>query len=342
MDLVTGGTGLIGSHVLLELVRRKRPVRALKRESSRLDIVKRVFQFYHPDEGMALFSGIEWMDGDLSDIDAMMEAMSGVERVFHCAGMVSYDPRDRDRLLELNVEGTRNLVNVALHYGVEAFGHLSSTSALGKAREGEPLDESAKWTVDHRNSDYSVSKFMAEREVWRAREEGLPVVIVNPCIVLGAGDPGRSSTTLIGGVAEGNPFYPPGSNAFIDVRDVAEPLVDLLDGMEHEGERYVLIGEHRSFQEVMERVAEKIGQRPPRFRAGRFLLETTWRTEHLLRSLSGRKPRISKHTARNGLRNMRFSAKKAQRDLGLSPRPIDNAIENAASFYLELQKEKAL
>jgi dihydroflavonol-4-reductase len=160
--------------------------------------------------------------------------------------------------------------------------------------------------------------------------------------VLGAGDPGRSSTTLIGGVAEGNPFYPPGSNAFIDVRDVAEPLVDLLDGMEHEGERYVLIGEHRSFQDVMERVAEKIGQRPPRFRAGRFLLETTWRTEHLLRYLSGRKPRISKHTARNGLRNMRYSAKKAQQELGLSPRPIDNAIENAASFYLELQKEKAL
>lgn len=342
MDLVTGGTGLIGSHVLLELARRKRSVRALKRGSSRLDIVKRVFQFYHPEEGMAMFSGIEWMDGDITDVDTLKEAMNGVDRVFHCAGMVSYDPRDRDRLLELNVEGTSNLVNVALHSGVNAFGYVSSTSALGKARDGEPLDESAKWVVDHQNSDYSVSKFMAEREVWRAREEGLPVVIVNPCIVLGAGDPGRSSTTLIGGVAEGNPFYPPGSNAFIDVRDVAEPLVDMLEGMEHEGERYVLIGEHRSFQEVMQGIAERIGQRPPRFRAGRFLLESTWRSEAFLRSVSGRKPRITKHTARNGLRHMRFSAKKAREELDLSPRPIESAIENAASFYLQLQKEKAL
>lgn len=339
---MTGGTGLIGSHVLLELALRKRPVRAIKREHSDLETVKKVFQFYFPEEGMALFSGIEWVDADLLDIEGLERAMKGVEKVFHCAGMVSYDPKDRDKLLEVNVESTKNLLESARSEGVKGFGHLSSTSALGKAQEGRVLDESANWSTDHRNSDYSVSKYMAEREVWRAREEGLPALVLNPCIVIGPGDPGRSSTTLIGGVAKGNPFYPPGSNAFIDARDVARPLVDLMEGMEHEGENFVLIGEHRSFQDVMQKIAANIGQDPPRYRAGPLLLEFAWRSESLLRIASGRKPNITKQTARNGQRQMRFSSEKAERRFGFDPRSIDEAIQNASAFYLQLQKEKAL
>ncbi len=342
MDLVTGGTGLIGSHLLLELALQRRPIRAVKRESSDLSTVKRVFQYYCPEEGMALFSGIEWVDADLTDVLSLSDAMEGVERVFHSAGFVSYDPRDRERLIELNCEATKNLVNLSLREGVKAFGHVSSTSALGKAEGNEALDENAKWRVDLHNSDYSVSKYMAEREVWRAREEGLPVVIVNPCIVIGPGDPGRSSTTLIGGVAKGNPFYPPGSNAFIDVRDVSDALLHVMDRTDQEGERFVLIGEHRSFRNVMERIAEAIGQRPPSIEAGRFLMEGAWRSEAILRMLTGRTPNITKTTARNGLKVMRFSSKKAENAFGFTPRPIDEAIGNAAAFYLELPKEKAL
>jgi nucleoside-diphosphate-sugar epimerase len=342
MDLVTGGTGLIGSHLLLELALQKRPIRAIKREGSDLGTVKQVFQYYRPEEGMALFSGIEWVDADLNDLFALSDAVEGAERVFHGAGLVSYDPRDREKLLEINAEGTKNLVELARREGVRAFGHVSSTSALGRPRAGEPVDESAKWRVDAKNSDYSVSKYMAEREVRRAREEGLPVVIVNPCIVIGPGDMGRSSGTLIQGVAEGNPFYPPGANAFIDARDVAEALLHLVDSMEQEGERFALIGEHRSFRNVMERIAEAIGQSPPNIEAGRFLLEGAWRSEAFLRGLTGRTPRISKTTARNGLKKMRYSSEKAQKAFGFVPRSIDEAIGNACSFYLEQQKEKAL
>ncbi len=342
MDLVTGGTGLIGSHLLLELALQKRSIRATKRESSDLSVVKKLFQYYRPEDGMALFSGIEWVDADLCDLYELKAAVQGVDRVFHSAGMVSYDPRDRERLLEFNVEGTKNLLELSLQAGVRAFGHVSSTSALGRAQPGNVLDEDARWKVDGRNSDYSISKHMAEREVRRAREEGLPVVILNPCIVIGPGAPGRSSTTLIDGVADGNPFYPPGSNAFIDARDVAESLVRLLDEMDFEGERFVMIGEHRSFRSVMERVAECLGQKGPNIEAGRFLMEGAWRSEEAIRFLSGRTPKINKHTARNGLRDMRFSAEKAKERFGFDPRSIDHAIENACTFYQALQKEKAL
>lgn len=342
MDLVTGGTGLIGSHLLLELALQKRPIRAIKRENSDLSTVKKVFQYYRPEDGMALFSGVEWVDADLCDLYELSDAVKGIERVFHSAGMVSYDPRERERLLELNVEGTKNLLELSLREGVRAFGHVSSTSALGKAQPGNVLDESARWRVDGGNSDYSVSKHMAEREVRRAREEGLPVVIVNPCIVIGPGDPGRSSTTLIEGVANGNPFYPPGSNAFIDVRDVSETLIRLVDEMEQEGERFVLVGEHRSFRNVMERIAQSLGKGAPNIEAGRFLLEGAWRSEEAIRLFSGRAPKITKQTARNGLRDMSFSAAKAEERFGFSPRSIDDAIANACAFYQVLQKEKAL
>ncbi|MFB6257090.1 MAG: NAD-dependent epimerase/dehydratase family protein [Flavobacteriales bacterium] len=342
MDLVTGGTGLIGSHLLLELALRKRPIRALKREGSDLETVKSVFQYYRSEDGMALFSGIEWVDADLTDIAPLGAAMKGVERVFHSAGIVSYDPGDREKLLEFNAEGTKNLLELSLQEGVSSFAHVSSTSALGKPLEGRPVDEAAKWKVDRENSDYSISKYMAEREVWRAREEGLPVVIVNPCIVIGPGDPERSSSTLIGGVAKGNPFYPPGCNAFVDVRDVAGTLVGLMDGMDLEGERFVLVGEHCSFRMVMERIAEALEMKPPNIEAGRFLLEGAWRTEALLRMLSGRKPQITKQTARNGLREMHFSSEKARSWFGFSPRSIDEAIGNACAFYHRFHKEKAL
>ncbi len=342
MDLVTGGSGLIGSHLLLELALQKRSLRAIKREGTDLSTVKELFQYYREQDGMALFSGIEWVDADLTDLEALKDAMKGVERVFHAAGFVSYDPRDRERLIELNAEVTKQLVDIALFEGVRAFGHVSSTSALGKPADGEPVDEAAKWKVDHRNNDYSVSKYMAEREVWRAREEGLPSFIVNPCIVLGPGDPARSSTTLIGSVADGNPFYPPGSNAFIDARDVAETLVHLLDREEQEGERFVLIGENRSFRSVMERIAEELGEKGPGIEAGRLLMEGAWRSEAALRSLTGRTPKITKTTARNGLRELCYSAEKARNAFGFSPRPVDEAIRNACTFLRREPKEKAL
>lgn len=341
MDLVTGGTGLIGSHLLLELALRRRPIRALKRPSSDTRMVKKVFQYYRPEEGMALFAGIEWVDAELHDIDALREAMQGAERVFHSAGLVSYDPKDAELLKEVNTEATQALVDLALEEGVKAFAHVSSTAALGKAAKGKPVDERAKWQVSHRNSAYSISKYSAEREVWRAREEGLPVVIVNPCIVLGPGDPGRSSTTLIGAVAKGTPFYPPGANAFIDARDVAGPLADLMEGLEHEGERFVLIGEHRSFGNVMRLIAEELKVKGPRVRAGKGLLEMSWRSEATIRLFTGRKPLVSKDAARNGMKRMHYSSEKAEKKFGFAPRPIEETVKNACAFYRSLQKEKA-
>lgn len=341
MDLVTGGTGLIGSHLLLELALRRRPLRAIKRPDSDTQMMKQVFQYYRPEEGMALFSGIEWVDAELHDIEALREAVRGVDRIFHSAGLVSYDPRDGELLTEVNAEGTQALVDLALEQGVKAFGHVSSTAALGKAAKGEPVDERAKWQVSHRNNAYSISKYAAEREVWRAREEGLAAVIVNPCIVLGPGDPGRSSTTLLGAVAKGTPFYPPGANAFIDVRDVATPLVELMDDPAQEGERFVLIGEHRSFGNVMRLIAEELKVKAPRIRAGKGLLELGWRSEATLRALTGRKPMISKDTARNGMKRMHYSSAKAERSFNFSPRSVEEAIHNSCEFYRILQKEKA-
>lgn len=332
MILLTGGTGLVGSHLLYELTADGKKVRALKRKGSRLDITEKIFEWYNPEKFTEQFQRIEWIDGDLSDIFSLREALQGVKTVYHCAAVVSFVPSERPKMLKINIDGTANLVNACLMEDVEKFCHCSSIAAVGRPDKGTWVDESLIWKTSKKNSYYSISKFGAEREVWRGSEEGLQVVIVNPSVIIGPGDPDRSSARLFTTVKDGLRFYSSGSTGFVDARDVAKAMKILTESDIHD-ERYILNSENISYKELFEIFARYAKVNPPFFRAGRTLSEIAWRLEKLRSLLTGSNPLITKETARSANSRYQFSNEKIVGELGISFYNVEESAKNTAGFF---------
>jgi len=204
MILVTGGTGLVGSHLLLKLIKQGNVVRALMHNEKSIEKVKKTFSWYESNPA-DLLDKIEWVSGNILDIYTLENALPGVEQIFHCAAKVSFDKSDRSSLLTVNQKGTANLVNAALEARVKKICHVSSVSALGKTQQGETITENHFWKTSRQNSIYAISKYAAEREIWRGHEEGLKAVVINPSIIIGPGDWKSGSTRLFSTIWKGSP-----------------------------------------------------------------------------------------------------------------------------------------
>jgi dihydroflavonol-4-reductase len=332
MILLTGGTGLVGSHLLYELTSSGKKVRALRRAGSNQEIISNIFEWYAPLNYRELLQQIEWVEGNVSDIYSLQEALRGVKQVYHCAAVVSFVPSERPFMLQINIEGTANLINASLLEGVEKFCHCSSVAAVGRPDKGTWVDESLIWKTSRRNSYYSISKFGAEREVWRGSEEGLNVVIVNPSVIIGPGDPNRSSARLFTAVKNGLRFYSSGTTGFVDVRDVGKAMKLLMD-KEIVNERYIVNSENLSYKELFSIIAKHAGVKPPFFRAGKVLTEAAWRIELVRSLLTGGNPLVTKETARSANSNFHFSNEKIKNDLDMDFYTIDEAASNTAGFF---------
>ena len=261
MILVTGGTGQIGSRLLLNLTKNKAyKVRAIYRNTQSLEKIRQLF-VKHSDSGAAQFDTIEWIQADLSNIPALEKAFEGVTFVFHCAGLISFQPQDFDKLIEVNVQGTANIVNLSIDFGVKKLCYVSSVATLSTLPH-TPIDEENDWNNEDNNTDYAISKHGAEMEVWRGSQEGLPVVIVNPSVVLGGDFTDRGSGLLYKKVADGLRYYPAGATGFVGVDDVVRAMVQL-QFSEVAGERFVLNAENLTYKAVLERIAKQLGVKAP-------------------------------------------------------------------------------
>ena len=248
MNLITGSTGLVGTHLLLELAKKHDKIRATHRASSDLQSVYETFALYVDDPGI-YYDKIEWIEADVTDFDALIQALDGVEYVYHTAAFVSFDPRYRHTMNQINVEGTANLVNACLEKKVKKLCYVSSTAALGNAPSGELIREDMIWTHSKNISSYSVSKYQYEMEVWRGMAEGLQAVIVNPSIIIGPGDWNRSSSYLFSAVWKGMKFYTEGVTGYVDIRDVVHTMINLMVG-DFSSERYTVSAENLSYRQV--------------------------------------------------------------------------------------------
>lgn len=261
MILVTGGTGQIGSRLLLNLTKNKAyKVRAIYRNTQSLEKIRQLF-VKHSDSSAAQFDTIEWIQADLSNIPALEKAFEGVTFVFHCAGLISFQPQDFDKLIEVNVQGTANIVNLSIDFGVKKLCYVSSVATLSTLPH-TPIDEENDWNNEDNNTDYAISKHGAEMEVWRGSQEGLPVVIVNPSVVLGGDFADRGSGLLYKKVADGLRYYPAGATGFVGVDDVVRAMVQL-QFSEVVGERFVLNAENLTYKAVLERIAKQLGVKAP-------------------------------------------------------------------------------
>ena len=327
--LVTGGTGIVGGHLLLELAVAGTEVRALHREGSDRRSVEQVFRHYRPDAD-ALLKRVEWVTGDLDDVAALHDAMAGVQHPYHAAAVVSFDPRYRHALDRVNRVGTENLVNAALRAGVGRLLHVSSTATIGNGRPGEAWDEGTPWEEKGR-SPYALSKYAAELEVYRGIAEGLDAVIVNPCVVIGPGAPGRSSMVLAERLRKGTAYYPPGANSVVDARDVAACMVRLMrDG--RTGERHLLVGASPSYRELFAAFAQAYGRPVPTRRIPPWALAMVWRLERV-RTLFGGRPLITRHTAASAITQRAYDAAKVKAAIDCSFRGLDEMTRNVADFH---------
>ena len=280
MILVTGGTGQIGSRLLLNLTKNKAyKVRAIYRNTQSLEKIRQLF-VKHSDSGAAQFDTIEWVQADLSNIPALEKAFEGVTFVFHCAGLISFQPQDFDKLIEVNVQGTANIVNLSIDFGVKKLCYVSSVATLSTLPH-TPIDEENDWNNEDNNTDYAISKHGAEMEVWRGSQEGLPVVIVNPSVVLGGDFTDRGSGLLYKKVADGLRYYPAGATGFVGVDDVVRAMVQL-QFSEVAGERFVLNAENLTYKAVLERIANQLGVKAPTKRVSYQMLRFLARLDGVL------------------------------------------------------------
>jgi len=319
MILVTGATGFVGSVLVRQLLDEGADVRVLRRASSSLDLL-----------GDAAFR-VEHAIGDVSDADSVYEAMDGVETVYHVAAVVAFGRSARDRLRRVNVGGTATVVNAALDAGVGRLVHTSSIAALGRAAGGGALDESAVWADSSANTAYAVSKYEAEREVYRGLAEGLDAVIVNPALVFGPGRSGEGTFALAERVASGSvPMAPPGGTAVVDVEDVAAGL-RLACAHGRPGERYVLAAENRPWLDLLTTLAAALGVPPPRRTAPPWLLTVAGSLSEAAAFLTRSEPGLTREAARTSAATYRYDGSKATRDLGLRYRPFEATAARIAS-----------
>lgn len=311
MILITGATGLLGSHVIASQLLNGNRVRAFYRDDKRKEIVRHVLSYYYPDAFEQHFQQIEWFQGDISSTDDLAEAMDGIEIVIHCAAMVSFRRRDFNRLWKTNREGTANVVNVALSSGIKKLVHVSSTAAIGS--DSQFTDgikrETNHWNANEVASTYSYTKFSAEKEVWRGIEEGLNAVIVNPSVMFGPGNWDETSLTIFRTLADGLKYYTTGGNAFVDVRDVAE-AIRLLTESEIHSERFLVTGHNLKFKELFDGIAKTLNVRAPYKLAGSGLTELAWRLSSLRSIFTGKPSTLTKESARSSQKTAVYSSDK--------------------------------
>lgn len=332
MILVTGGTGLVGAHLLLQLVKNDKSVRAIHRDGSNLQNVKKVFSYYE-ENATELFQKIDWVLADLDDIPALEEAFVDIDYVYHAAAMISFDPRDFKALMKVNGEGTANLVNLCVASSVKKLCYVSTIGTIGQSRDTGEVDEESVWSDDNINV-YAKSKYAAELEVWRGSQEGLPAVIVNPGVIIGPGFWNTGTGALFRTANKGYPYFPPGGTGFVSVHDVVRMMLILMD-YPIANERYIAVAENLTFQEILSKMCPLLGKTKPskelkywQLEIGR-ILDLVWD----FFSRSGRK--ITRASIRSLKHRDKYSNKKARKDLNFEFDPLDPVIEFSCKRFKE-------
>lgn len=332
MILVTGGTGLVGSHLLFDLVKKGESIRALKRENSSLQDVRDCFAYYS-ESADELFDKIEWVNGDMLDTDSLYNALEGVTKVYHCAALVSFKKADKGLMKNINVEGTRNIVDACIEHKIKKLCFVSSISALGTPEEKEDIvSETTPWSPEDKRSGYSISKFNSELEVWRGIEEGLDAIIVNPSIILGPGQWHKGSSLLFTTVAKGLRYFTRGITGYVDVRDVSKAMVQLMDS-DIKNERFLLNADSCSYEFIFKSIAKALNLPVPSKYASPLLTGIGWRLAYLKKIFLFQEPSFTRATARSSHNRSFYSNQKIKDTLDFEFISVGNSIKDVARHY---------
>ena len=323
MNFVTGASGLVGSHLIQSLVSKGEAVRALYRNS--------IPHFKGSEK-------VEWVKGDILDVVSLDYAIQGITKVYHCAAIVSFSPKQAGVMLQANIEGTANIVNACIEKKIQKLVYVSSVAALGRIREDAPVDETMNWTPETSNSVYGKSKYLAEMEVWRGMGEGLNVAIVNPVIILGAGDWNKGSSEIFKSAYDEFPWYTNGVSGFVDVMDVIDAMQLLMHSDVH-GQRYIISGSNVQYKEVFTHIANAFGKKPPHKQVTPLLAAIVWRLEAVKGWLTGKTPLLTKETAATAQAVVHFDNTKFLKAFpSFSYRKLEETINRSCAELKELHQ----
>ena len=332
MILVTGGTGLVGSHLLYHLCLQNVAIRAIYRTKSCLENVKKVFRYYTEDEN--LFSKIEWYQADITDVPKMIPAFSDVKHVYHCAAFISFNHKDYRKMRKVNIHGTAIIVNLCIAAKIEKLCFVSSIAAVGDSLKGKIVTEENEWNKELDNSGYSITKFGAEMEVWRASQEGVDVVVVNPGVILGSGFWNSGSGKLFSQVNNGFRFYTEGVTGFVSVQDVVKPMI-LLMNSPVKNERFILISENKSFKEIFFLIADTLGKSRPSIKIKPWQTNLFWRFAWCVSKIARKEPLLSKYSARSAHSVAEYSSEKTQKKINYQFEDLEKSVQRISKRYLK-------
>jgi len=333
MILVTGGTGLVGSHLLFELVNANQKIRAIYRKNEKLESVKKVFSYFSEDPN-SLFNKIDWVEANILDIPTLTTVFKGITHVYHCAALISFDPNDYYKLRQVNIEGTANIVNLCIANSVTKLCYVSSISTLGNKDDHSLIDEETYWNPEADNNVYGITKYGAEMEVWRGAQEGLNTVIVNPGLILGAGFWNTGSGLLFKEVYQGLPYYVIGTSGYVDVKDVSKCMTLLMNSA-IVNKRFILVSKNLSFKQFTELASSHLGVKAPKKSITPLMLKIGWRFDWLKSFITGKPRRLTKNTAANALTITNYSNEKIKQALDYRFITIENTISSVSQQFLK-------
>jgi nucleoside-diphosphate-sugar epimerase len=331
MILVTGGTGLVGSHLLYRLSLENASVKAIYRKNSNISAVKKVFSYFSKDFER-LFKKIEWIEADLLDIYALEFAFENVTEVYHSAAFISFNEKDYKVMRKINIEGTANIVNFCIAKKVQKLCFVSSVATVGKSLNNQLINEMTEWDIEKSNYGYAISKYGAEMEVWRASQEGVPVVIVNPGVILGAGFWNSGSGQFFSKINAGMKFYTEGTTGYVSVQDVVNIMVQLMKSTII-NERFILVSENISFKSFFTQIAENLNKKPPTIKISKLMSGIGWRLDWLKSIFTGNSPIFNKQTAKTIHQKRNFSSVKVEEALNYQFEPVAQTIQKVSEIY---------
>lgn len=336
MNLVTGGTGLVGANLLLLLLEKGENVRAIFRTEKSKNKTQKLFELHGKQN---LFPKIEWIQADINDVPSLTKAFENVLYVYHCAAYVSLSSSD-EKMYKINIEGTANMVNLSVDFGVKKFCYVSSIAALGTPENPlSVIDEDTQWNPNYNNSDYAISKYGGEMEVFRGSQEGLDVIVVNPGIILGAEFWNHGSAKVFTQVKNGLPFYTKGKSGFVAISDVVRAMYELMKS-EIKSERFILVSENISLQDFLNKIADSIQVKRPKLYAKPWITKLGTKIDWLLSKLFFRERKLTKSMSNSAHSQTIFSNEKIKNALNFEFTDITEYINEIGKLYLEYLKSK--
>ena len=330
MILVTGGTGLVGAHLLYHLLKKDEKIRAIYRSKEKIKAVEKVFSYYTEDT--SLIEKIEWFKADITDIPAMIPAFVGVEKVYHCAAFISFNPKDYKEMRKVNIHGTAIIVNLSIDAKIKKLCFVGSIASVGDSLNGGLITEENEWNKELDNSGYSITKFGAEMEVWRASQEDVEVVIVNPGVILGSGFWTSGSGKLFRQVKNGFKYYTEGITGFVGVKDVVKIMV-LLMNSDVKNERFILVSENKTYKEVFFLIADAFGVKRPSKKIKAWQTNMFWRISSVLAVFTKKPPLLSKYSAKSAHEISKYSSEKIKEKINFQFEEIQIVVKDVCSNF---------